>query len=321
MTAIRTPGKINEDTWLIDIGMLGVYGVTAVYLIRGERTCLIDAGTRSEAPRLIKLLKALDAFPPDVVIITHPHYDHAQGLPVLQREASRVNQPIEILAGHDAILPLADPTFNDPFKRGPYQSIGDVRGVREGDALDLGGISLRFYDVPGHCCGHLAILDEKNRNLFVGDALGDKVADDLFLPPFMPPTWDAAAFLSSVSKLKPLDYATLCLSHFGCIGGSEAHSILDEAIATYRAWWEVYDRNAERLNDPDYLLKIIRQELNPGIPKIQPTSLGLQVLFNVVSAISTVVGKKTVLMDKVGFGDTCQQLAIGYRMAIGQSLR
>jgi glyoxylase-like metal-dependent hydrolase (beta-lactamase superfamily II) len=183
----------------------------------------------------------------------------------------------------------------------------------------LGGITLRFFEVPGHCQGHLAILDEKNRNIFVGDALGDKIADDLFMPPFMPPSWDTAAFLSSVDKLKRIDYDTLCLSHFGCIGGSEARTILDEAVTTLHAWWDLYERNAARLSDTDYLLKVIRRELKPGTPAIRPTSWGLQLVFSVVTAVSAILGQKTALMDKVGFGSTCKQLAIGYRMATGKS--
>lgn len=317
MTAIRQPGPINPHTTLIDIGMLGVYGITGVYLIRGKRTCLIDAGTRTEAPRLVKELKAWDAFPPDVVIITHPHYDHAQGLPTLRREAERVNKSIEVLASREALAPLADPNFNRVFKHGPYASISDVKPIGEGDALDLGGVILRFCDVPGHCCGHLAVLDETGRNVFVGDAIGDKLADDLFMPPFMPPAWDAAAFLSSIDKLKRLDYDTLCLAHFGCIGGDEARSILDEAVATYKAWWRVYERNSARLDDTGYLLKAIRKEIQVGAPEIRPTTAGLKLTFGVLSALSTVMGMKTALMDKIGFGETCQQLATGYRMSTG----
>ena len=188
MSAIRQPGKINENTTLIDIGMEDVHGMTAVYLIRGDRTCLIDGGTRAQAPRLIKMLGELEAFPPDLIVVTHPHWDHAQGIPLLRQAASRQGKQIEVLASSAAIPLLANSSFNDVFGGGPYESIQDVTSVKEGDAIDLGGIALRIYDIPGHCRGHIAILDEKNRNLFVGDALGIKVSDDIFLPPFMPST-------------------------------------------------------------------------------------------------------------------------------------
>ena len=132
MSAIRTPGRLNDNTTLIDIGMLGIYGVTAVYLVRGKKTCLIDAGTRANAPRLAMLLRELDAFPPDYIVVTHPHWDHAQGIPRLRSAALAQNKKIEVLASQDAIPLLADRAFNDLFHTGPYDSILDVTGVKEG---------------------------------------------------------------------------------------------------------------------------------------------------------------------------------------------
>ena len=303
MSAIRQPGKINENTTLVDIGMEDVYGMTAVYLVRGDRKCLIDGGTRHEAPRLMKMLSELDAFPPDLIVVTHPHWDHAQGIPLLRQAASRQGKQIEVLASGEAIPLLADASFNDVFGGGPYESIQDVTPVKEGDTIDLGGIALRIYEVPGHCQGHIAILDEKNRNIFVGDALGNKLSDDIFLPPFMPPTWDPDAFLSSVNKLKQIPYETLCLAHFGCIGGSEARSILDEAVETCNTWWQFYERHAEGLSDTDYLLQAMRKEINPGIPIIRPMSFRLKVLLSLVTAAGSMMGSKTAIIDKLAFGD------------------
>jgi glyoxylase-like metal-dependent hydrolase (beta-lactamase superfamily II) len=314
MSAMRQPGKINENTTLVDIGMEDVYGMTAVYLVRGNRTCLIDAGTRAQAPRLIKLLGELDASPPDLIVVTHPHWDHAQGIPLLRQMAARLGKQIEVLASSAAIPLLADASFNDVFGGGPYQSIQAVTPVKEGDTIDLGGIALRIYEVPGHCRGHLAILDEENRNLFVGDALGDKVSDDIFLPPFMPSTWDPDAFLSSVNKLRLVPYETLCLAHFGCIGGSEAKSILDEAVETCNTWWQFYEKHADRLSDTDYLLQAMRKEINPGIPIPRPMTFRLKVLLGLVSAVGSVMGRKTAIMDKLAFSDILGWLATGYRM-------
>ena len=314
MAAMRQQATVNENTTLLDIGMLGIYGLTAVYLIRGARKCLIDAGTREEAPRLVKMLREVDAFPPDLIVVTHPHFDHTQGIPLLRQEAYRQGKKIEVLASAEAIPLLADPSFNDVFDGGPYESIQDVTPIREKETIDLGGIALRIYDVPGHCQGHIAILDEKNRNIFVGDAIGNKQGNGILLPPFMPPTWDPVAFLSSVNKLKRIDYETLCLAHFGCVSGSEARSILDEAVATCDRWWEFYDRAAERLSDTDYLLQMMRKEINPGIPVIRPISFRMRALFRLVIVASTISGRKTAIIDKLFYGDYLKFLAKSYRI-------
>jgi len=312
MSAIRQQGKLNEDTTLLDIGMLGIYGLTAVYLVRGEKTCLIDGGTSTEAPRMIKMLRELHAFPPDYVVLTHPHYDHTQGIPQL-RKAAPGKYKMEVLASHEAVPLLADHTFNDPFSKGPYESIQNVTPLKEGDTLDLGGLTLRVYEVPGHCQGHLAILDEKNGTLFVGDALGVKMTDHTFLPPFMPPTWDPEAFLNSVNKLKQIPHQSLCLAHFGCLYGDEAASILDEAVEVYHRWWELYERNADRLNDTDHLLQVMRKEINPALPDIRPTSLGMNILMGLAVTAGKVSGSETAILDKLAFGDYLKWLAIGYQ--------
>lgn len=313
MSAIRETGKINENTTLLDIGMAGIHGMTAVYLVRGAKTCLIDGGTRQEAHRLVRMLSDLDAFPPDLIIVTHPHWDHAQGIPFMRQEASRRGKRIEVLAAHDAVPLLADASFNSPFNRGPYESIQDVTPLREGDTVDLGAFGLRIYDLPGHCRGHIAILDEANRTIYVGDALGDKVMDDIFLPAFMPPDWDPAAFQSSIARLKGIPYEALCLAHFGCIAGSEARTILDEALAVWRTWWQFYERHAARLSDNSYLLQAMRQELKPGVPDIRPVSTMLRLLLPVVNAVGTLTGKRTAIIDKLAYGDALQWLATGYR--------
>ena len=314
MASFRLPDKINEDTTLVDIGMEGIYGLTAVYLIRGARKCLIDAGTRTDAPRLVKLLKELDAFPLDLIIITHPHWDHAQGIPFLRQEALRQGRKIEVMASSEAIPLLADAYFNEVFDRGPYESIQDVTPVMEGDTIDLGGIVLRIYEVPGHCRGHIAMLDEKNSNIFVGDAIGDKLNNNIFFPPFMPPTWEPEAFLSSVNKLKQIPYETLCLAHFGCLYGSEAKNILDEAVETCNTWWQWCERNEDRLSDTNYLLQAMRKEINIGIPDPKPTAFGQRILLGLVSIAGTVIGKRTAIIDKLAFSDPVTWLVTGYRM-------
>jgi glyoxylase-like metal-dependent hydrolase (beta-lactamase superfamily II) len=314
MSATREPGKVNESTTLIDIGMYDVYGVTAVYLIEGARKCLIDAGTLTSAPRLAKILGRLGAFPPDVIITTHPHSDHTQGIPLLRQMSSRQGKKIEVLASSEAIPLLADASFNDVFDAGPSESIQDVTPVKEGDTIDLGGITLQVYEVPGHCQGHIAILDEKNGNIFVGDAIGNKMSDTIFIPAFMPPTWDPDAFQSSVNRLWQIPYETLCLAHFGCIYGSEAKSILDEAVETYTIWWQFYERHADRLGDTDYLLQAMRKEINPGIPAIRPVSFKTRVMLTLAMAAATVTGSKTAVIDKLAYGDTLKDLATGYKL-------
>lgn len=315
MSAIRQSGRINANTTLIDIGMWGVSGVTAVYLVEGARKkCLIDAGTRTEAAGLVKALKSLNAFPPDIVIVTHPHFDHTQGIPTLKREASRMGKRIDVLASRDAALHMADRNYNNVYDAGPYEVIHDVTLVRDGDTVDLGGITLKIFDIPGHCSGHIAILDEKNRNIFVGDSLGYKVGDHTFLPAFMPPSWDPEAFLSSIDKLKRIEYESLCIAHFGCIHGNEARSILDESASAHDIWWKLYDRNARRLSDLDFMGEEVMREINPGSPDIRIISWKLKLLYRLMTGGRALLGKPPIPLDRLLLSKTLKDLRTGYRI-------
>ncbi len=313
MAAIRRPGKLNDNTTLIDAGMYGVAGIAAVYLVEGDRSCLIDAGGRAEAGRVVKALKELQAFPPDMVIVTHAHYDHAQGIPRLRGEAAKQREEIEVLASETAVPLLADASYNECFDAGPYERIEDVTPLKEGDRLDLGGIRLRIYEVPGHCTDGIAILDEKNWNLFVGDAIGIKIQDHGCVPPFMPPSWDPEAFRATIDKLKGLNYESLCLAHFGLIYGDEARDILDEVVLTCETWWRLFEENASRLDDVDYLSEVIMREIKPSLPQLTVLSRKIELMLGLATAWSKLARKEPPALGETLLHETVGMLATGYR--------
>jgi glyoxylase-like metal-dependent hydrolase (beta-lactamase superfamily II) len=314
MSAIRQQGRINENTILIDIGLDGVAGAAAVYLIEGDKKCLIDGGTRSEAHALVRTLREMGAFPPDIIILTHSHHDHAQGIPVLQREAARLGKRIEVLASRQAVPLLEDQSWNKVFHEGYYEGIRDVNTVKEGDIVDLGKTTLKIYEIPGHCKDHIAVVDEKCKNIYVGDAIGDKIADQTFLPPFMPPFWDTDTFLSSIDKLKHIDYDTLCLAHFGYIQGDEARWILDEGLHVYEIWWQLFDKNAGKLGDIDYMVRTIFAEINPGIPDIKILSPKLKFLFALLNGWRKLSRKEYLPVGVLLLRGIIKQLADGYKI-------
>ena len=264
MTAIRKEGKINDNTTLIDIKMFTVPNIAAIYLIESGKTCLIDGGTHTEARKILKQLKALNLFPPDMIIITHSHWDHCQAIPFLNQRAKKEGKKIEILASAKAIPNLRDQSYNEVFGTGPFNNIEEeIIPLKEGDIVDLNGISLEIIETPGHMTDHISIFDEKNKNLFVGDTLGDKISDVIFIPPFMPPYWDMDAFHNSIEKLKRIDFNTITLSHFGSIFGEEAKNILDDSIMNLDIWWEKFEENIDHLDDISYMIDKVLSNIIP----------------------------------------------------------
>ncbi|HEY1619411.1 MAG TPA: MBL fold metallo-hydrolase, partial [Streptosporangiaceae bacterium] len=72
---------LGSDVFQIDTRMAGYDGITAGYLIRGDRPCLVETGTAPSAPVVRDALAALGVGPADLatVVVTHIHLDHAGG--------------------------------------------------------------------------------------------------------------------------------------------------------------------------------------------------------------------------------------------------
>ncbi len=307
---------INENTTLIDLGLFGIKRVGAVYLLRGKRSCLIDSGTAAEAKGLVRELDSLGAFPPDVIILTHSHWDHSQGVPSLCRAARRRGKNIQVMASEKAPENLRDQSWNRVFDdKRSYENIHGVVPLRDQETVDLGGLTLRILDVAGHSADDIAIYDETNRTVFVGDAVGYQVDGPLAFPPFMPPFWDEDGFGAAVEKLKGLDYEALCLAHFGCLRGDEATRFPDQARETVASWLQVFgdvDR-AGRLDDVDYLAGELIGRLGLVLPDLELTKPHLQLMLGLVNLVRKPLGKPPVTVAEKELEAIAGWLIKGYR--------
>ena len=86
------------------------------------------------------------------------------------------------------------------------------------------------------------------------------------------------------------------------------------AVETCNTWWKFYERHADRLDDADYLLQAMRKEINLGIPVLRPMTFRLRALLGLVTAVGSVTGRKTAIIDKLALRDLLGWLATGYRI-------
>lgn len=297
--------------------MLGVEGLGALYLIKSKETLLVDCGTKSEGPRIVKALRELNSFPPDNIVFTHAHFDHCQGIHYVRKEAEKERKQINVMASDKSIPLLEDQTWQRVFDpKGHYEEIRNVNPLKEGDIIDLGGLILKVFDTPGHSKDHIALFDEKNKNLFVGDLLGLKLGEKAYVPPFMPPFWDTAAFYSSVKKLCKVDYKSVSLAHFGFIYGEEAENLFDEAISVFETSWKIFE-SAEKLgklDDYSYIIKTFKRELNSEFPKFKLLKTHLKILLGMLNLGRRLTGKKPyTVADVLTNNYAVKWLAEGYK--------
>jgi glyoxylase-like metal-dependent hydrolase (beta-lactamase superfamily II) len=113
-----------------------------VYLIKDEKTALIDAGTGLDGCVEGQIKKILDGRELDYIINTHAHYDHAAGNRRFEAE---------VMIHRDDAKELLSGTLY-----GTYKFFGDEvpqnfdRLIEGGDKIELGDSVLEVLHTPGH---------------------------------------------------------------------------------------------------------------------------------------------------------------------------
>lgn len=310
---------INDNISKIDFELSGVKRVGALYLIKGAKTCIVDSGTKESSKKVIKTLDSVQAFPPDMIILTHSHWDHTQGVPTFCREAEKRGKKISIMASEKAISNLADQSWNTVFEdKHKYENVIDVEPLKDGQTVDLGGLELEIIDFSGHCADDIALYDKNNKTIFLGDSLGYKFEHYLFFPPFMPPFWSKDGFYSAAEKLKKIDYERICLAHFGCIDGKEAKDFPNESVAAMETWWNVFvesDKNGN-LDDLSYMRKAIVREAKIEMPELELTKTSMRIMLSLINTGKKIFGKKPIDVGAVQLESFISWLVKGYRGAI-----
>ena len=165
-------------------------GICNCFLLRGERTILIDAGALGGMSAFVSKMKALNFEPKqiDLILLTHGHWDHITNLSGI-REMTGAKVAIH---GRDQFMvETGEPPFPagaTPYGRGMSWLSKRVLHphlpkVKVDMVLDDNGMSLSEYGIPGkvvytpgHSMGHVSIV------LDSGDAIvGDMAMNDWYL--------------------------------------------------------------------------------------------------------------------------------------------
>lgn len=316
--ALYSVEPITDRISMIDIELFGIKRIGAVFLIRGGLTCLVDAGTPKEVKGLIRTLDSIGAFPPDILILTHSHWDHTQGTPSLRREAEKRGKPIRVMASKKAIPNLEDQSWNTAFdQKHRFENIPHVEGLETGQVVDLVGAEIEAIDFAGHCADDIAIYDRRHRTLIAGDALGYQIEKSLTFPPFMPPFWRKEGFYAALAKARQSDCRKLCLSHFGCLQGDAIEAFLDDTRTTCETWWKIFaDADREgRLDDPAYLKDRILTATGRRLPDLEISKPLMRVMLSMINMAKKIRGKDPIRVAEVQLEGIIGWLTEGYKGA------
>ena len=260
---------LGHEVFQIDTRMAGYDGITAGYLIRGERPCLVETGTAPSAPVVRDALARLGIGAADLatVVVTHIHLDHAGGagdiaamfpqaqIVVHQRGARHLADPSRLMAGARMVYGDAlDRLFGElaPVPAGRIVALDDTGTVDLG-----GGRRLDSYYSPGHAKHHVGLVDSETGDLYVGDAAGVYLPDTGDLRPATPPPdFDLETALASLRKFAALQPTRLLFSHYGPV--TPVGETLDRSAEEIIVWVEeTRQARAEGL-DLDHAVAMVR---------------------------------------------------------------
>jgi glyoxylase-like metal-dependent hydrolase (beta-lactamase superfamily II) len=261
---------LGHDVFQIDTRMAGYEGITAGYLIRGDRPCLVETGTAPSAPVVRDALADLGVGPQDLatVVVTHIHLDHAGGV----GDIARMFPAARIVVHVRGARHLADPSRLMASARMVYgDSLGTLFGelaptpaeriqaVEETGTIDLGGgRRLDSHYSPGHARHHVGLLDSVSGDLYVGDAAGiylPETGDVRAATP--PPDFDLGTALASVGMFASLRPARLLFSHYGPV--SAVQDTLERSAEEIRVWVEETRKAHAAGLDLDHAVAMVRQ--------------------------------------------------------------
>lgn len=273
-----TVTDLGDEVFMIDTRMGGYAGITASYLIRGSRPCLIETGTARSAPLVVEQLARLGISADDLaaVVVTHIHLDHAGGVGdiaaafpnarvVVQAKGARhLADPSRLVASaHRVFGEAMDRLFGDLVPTAPER----LQVIEEIGRVDLGdGRALEAFHNPGHASHHLGFVDTLTGDLYTGDAAGVYVPETAEVRPATPPPdFDLDLTLSSLQRMRDVQATRLLFSHYGPV--QDVATTLDASEVELHRWID-WVREARAVSpDIDHAIALVRErdrEANPA---------------------------------------------------------
>ena len=215
---------------------MGMSKFLSIYIIENnDMRLMIEAGEALKSRKIIRKLKDFGLYPIHKLVLTHSHWDHAQGISKLIN--SMKDSEIEVLAAENAVDNLRHPEkmvkgfegFSEVY---PFE---EVTPLKEGDTIDINGLELEVMNFFGHTMDSIALFDKSNKNIFAGDAILNRLDQDAFFIPIMPPDFNEEELLKTFNKLRNMrdELDSISLAHFGVWRDNHFEQILNEMEDLY----------------------------------------------------------------------------------------
>ncbi|EFK09411.1 metallo-beta-lactamase domain protein [delta proteobacterium NaphS2] len=196
------------------------------YFIDGEKKILVDPGHYHLFGHVGDQLAQLSLTPEDMdmVIITHGHPDHMEGVRVFENTEA-------LIALHETEM---------TFIQSVAPHYGEALGIRdfepdillkEGD-LEIGDTTFQVFHTPGHSPGSVSLYLPDQKVLFTGDVVFNQGIGRTDLP-----GGNGGELKESIRRISDLDVSLLLTGHGDVVSGRDA---VAENFKMIEDYWFAY---------------------------------------------------------------------------------
>lgn len=241
------------------------------YINANGKNVLIDTGTAFYGYKLRDFLRGIDIKNIDYLLITHSHYDHIGGVPIIL-ESFNVGRIFahgyikNVLTSQRAIslienLNRIELKILNPLLSYSFKSFEITDEVKEGNILDFEDIKIHFLETPGHTRDSVSYYILPWKILIPGEACGVPNSDDTYiLPQFLS---SLSQYISSIEKVMKLDIEILGLPHEHLIFGKEnVKQYLENSLKTTYEYVQIIENAIKNIGDFEKVMDFLTEEIH-----------------------------------------------------------
>jgi len=213
--------QFQDDLYLISlpVSIEGFDGFIGAWVHTGDPKVIVDVGPSATVPCLLSALAEIDAGPPELILLTHIHIDHAGGIGDLAAAFPHAT----VVCHPKGVEHLIDP---ERLWQGSLKTLGDIarvygpitplaaRQVLASDQLSVPNIEC--IETAGHAVHHISFL--KGDLLFAGEVGGVHLPMEevqTYLRPATPPRFFLETSVNSIDRILAKEPRQICYGHIG----------------------------------------------------------------------------------------------------------
>ena len=274
-------------------------------LLIGEAyTAMIDCGMAFCADETIKNVKnALDGRQLDYILFTHTHYDHIGALPFFKEEWPQLrvvtsdtgakvllkDTPRRVIREMSIVAAKANGgTFDAVYGDDVFKA--DIT-VKEGEAIELGGLTVKVIETPGHTRDSLSFLIPELEILALSETPGVLMPDGSIHPCYLTSFADT---INAIKKCSRIPHKYLSLPHQGIVSREKSEGFFDKALAANIACRDfIIDMNRENLDEEGMINSFFQKYGSDVLLSYQPKEA---FMINTSATISCTLREKDTVL-------------------------